>query len=299
MDSTAPNLPRADITAGYTRIANLLLEALCCAPLSASQFRVVAFVLRRTDGWLNVGGRPHKLDVFSRGELCRATGLAKGTAATALAGLRRSRVLIAVPAGAPRLWAYGMNRNVNDWGGGATEWSGFRAVLSEARQERLFRFNDSVNEPPTENCPAPTQNRPACELGNESPATEKRVGSGGSDTAPGPLSHRAKEKEKKGAPPPPRKGGPPYPHDGRARRAPRVTARRAPTAAAAMAPFAGGRELASEDSWTELNGQCPRDATLKCRYEQAHQAWKTGSPLAPLGSTYRGFRIPEVPYEGE
>ncbi len=51
---------RASIKDGYTQIPNLLLEALCCAPLAASEFHIVMLFIRLSFGWFDRETRSRK-----------------------------------------------------------------------------------------------------------------------------------------------------------------------------------------------------------------------------------------------
>ena len=52
---------RADMDDGYTGIANLLVEALACCPLTSTEYAVCLFIMRRTYG---IGGL-HAVSAFA------------------------------------------------------------------------------------------------------------------------------------------------------------------------------------------------------------------------------------------
>lgn len=72
---------------GHTRIANELLEAMCCAGLSARQWAIVMAVVRKTYGY----GK--KADDISLGQLSAMTGIAKPHASRAVNDLIAAGVL--------------------------------------------------------------------------------------------------------------------------------------------------------------------------------------------------------------
>ena len=152
---------RADLGDGWARVANLLLEALSCAPLSASEFRVVMFAIRRTYGWARKH-RPqsNKLEAFTREDVSRATGLPPGTVASAIARLQKMGILTAevLPT---QVREYGINPDVAGWGDGQRVWGVFASTLRDGREFGLFgkQHIPGIQPPPAENSAGlPTEN---------------------------------------------------------------------------------------------------------------------------------------------
>lgn len=137
----------ASIGDGYTRIPNLLLEALAYAPLTASELRCLTFLIRRTYGWSR---RTVKLmDTITKSDFALGTGLDDSTIKYALRKLRRENVVLQeqVAIGGALLW--GINPDVGGWGRGHP-WGAFHLrfnglSLGEASTPR------SVSCPPVKN----------------------------------------------------------------------------------------------------------------------------------------------------
>ena len=129
----AENL-RADLDDGYAKVANLLVEMLACAPLSASELRTVLFVIRRTYGWAKKQNRDTgKLDLLTAKDVATGTGLPISTAEKALGSLVKQNVLTRQqlePRPASQC-AYGVNTDLAEWGRGY-EWTEARIARREA-----------------------------------------------------------------------------------------------------------------------------------------------------------------------
>ena len=162
---------RADLDDGFTRLANLLLEGLCAAPLSGAEFRVLNFVIRRTYGWAKAEKRDAgKMDTITAAEMIRGTGLPRGTASHAIASLCKARVLLTALAAPNNLRRYGVNPDLNSWGQATTDWSVFRMTLKDARDTSVYNRTDLY----------PNSARPLAENGQTS--SRKRTGEPSSST---------------------------------------------------------------------------------------------------------------------
>lgn len=136
---------RADLDDGYARVANLLLEAASCAPLSGGEFRVLMFVVRRTYGWAQHGDRQTgKMDTMTAAEIAKGTGLPKGTVANAVGSLCRANVLLTDLAVTKNqnIRRYGVNPDVNAWGEVTSDWSMYRVTLKDARETYTYNRVD-------------------------------------------------------------------------------------------------------------------------------------------------------------
>lgn len=141
----AENL-RADLDDGYAKVANLLVEMLACAPLSASELRTVMFVIRRTYGWAKKQNRDTgKLDILTAKDVATGTGLTIRTAEKALGSLVKQCVLtqhqLEPRPGAQ--CAYGINTNLAEWGSGY-EWAEARVNRREAWERDAYTTQKQV-----------------------------------------------------------------------------------------------------------------------------------------------------------
>jgi len=133
---------RADLDGGWAKVSNLLSEALCSAPLSGGELRVVWFIIRRTYGYGRAGRDPQfKADIITAAEIVTGTGMQKGTVRAALLALQKGNVIWSETTvqGGPRL--YGVNPEVNEWGEATADWRFFRAGLKEAHEQHTFDRN--------------------------------------------------------------------------------------------------------------------------------------------------------------
>jgi phage replication O-like protein O len=138
---------KADTEDGYTRIANLLLEALIAAPLTAIELRIILFVARRTYGWAkpkdhNTG----KADVMTADDIARGLCISPRTVERPLTGLVRNGLLLRMPLEFEKRGvrcAYGVNTHLDEWGSGP-DWSLFRTQLREAQQADAYTLASVV-----------------------------------------------------------------------------------------------------------------------------------------------------------
>ncbi len=163
---------RADIDDGYARVANLLLEAASCAPLSGGEFRIIMFVARRTYGWAKHEDRETgKLDTMTAAQIMTGTGLPKGTVGNCLSSLCKANVLLtelALPDTNRR--RYGINPDVNSWGEATADWSMYRVTLKDARERGSYNREDLL---PNTGIPLPENrqrsSRNQAEVGAQTP----------------------------------------------------------------------------------------------------------------------------------
>jgi len=143
----ADNL-RADLDDGCARVANLLLEALCCAPLTGTEYAVVLFIMRRTYGWAAKDRNRNKLDEITADEIATATVNPRSTVHKAVQTLVKGNVLLAESLGGNR-FAYGMNTDVAQWGCADREWKASRTGLRENREAGVYNQKRSKVSPKT------------------------------------------------------------------------------------------------------------------------------------------------------
>lgn len=136
------DLLRADIDDGYTGIANLLVEALACCPLTSTEYAVCLFIMRRTYGWAKSKDRATgKMDRMIAEEIASGTARPKRTVETAIASLKRANVILHVQVEPANVMAYGMNPNVAEWGLPTPEWAWAKTQLREARDSNIYTPN--------------------------------------------------------------------------------------------------------------------------------------------------------------
>lgn len=139
-------LLRADIDDGYAKISLLLLEMLSCAPLAASEYATVLFIIRRTYGWAKGADRNSgKLDQMTAREIATGTNQPQRTVEDALASLWRAHVIIKEQAKAGGPCAYGINSEVLSWGLQSPEWKSAKVMLRECRDRQIFSHHRAQN----------------------------------------------------------------------------------------------------------------------------------------------------------
>lgn len=102
-------LLKADIEDGYTKLSNLLLEALAMAHLSGMQFRIIHYVIRRTYSW---GKKAEKISLKDIVETC---GTDRAYASRQLKDLVDKKVLVQVGGGRGLVASYSINTWLNEW----------------------------------------------------------------------------------------------------------------------------------------------------------------------------------------
>ena len=133
---------RADLDDGYTGIANLLVEALACCPLTSTEYAVCLFIMRRTYGWAKSKDRTTgKMDRMTADEIAAGTARPRRTVEGAIASLKRAHVILHVQVEPGNVMAYGMNPNVAEWGLPTPEWSWSKTQLREARDGSTYTPN--------------------------------------------------------------------------------------------------------------------------------------------------------------
>ncbi len=138
---------KADTEDGYTRIADLLLEALIAAPMTAIELRIIMFVIRRTYGWAKQKDpNSGKADVMTAEDIARGLCVSPRTVERPLTGLVRNGILLRMPVEFERRGvrcAYGVNTHLDEWGSGP-DWALFRAQLREAQQGEAYTQSSVV-----------------------------------------------------------------------------------------------------------------------------------------------------------
>jgi len=179
---------RADLDDGYAKVSNLLLEMLACAPLTATEMRVVFFIMRRTYGWAKGADRNSgKADVMTAEDIAGGIGKPVSTVEKALGSLVRQRVVLRLQTqqypGAK--CAYGVNVEMAEWGDGP-DWRETRVAHRQAYQDGAYSCRN------LQQAVAGNGNRqlpkPATDNGNQLPkpatATGNEANSGTASEAP-------------------------------------------------------------------------------------------------------------------
>lgn len=157
---------RADLDDGHTRIANLMLEGLCCAPLSGAQYAVSLFIIRRTYGWAKQRDRDSgKMDAMTCDEIADGTGLSRSGVSKAISGLLRSNVILQEEVRPGNYMAYGMNPDVASWGTISREWRTCKQALRDAREGHRYNRNGSNPSTPNRRDFSPERDRPSNQKG--------------------------------------------------------------------------------------------------------------------------------------
>ena len=137
----AENL-RADLDDGYAKVANLILEALACAPLTRTEYAVVLCVMRQTYGWAKKRDRnTGKMAALTAKDIAEGTGKPTRTVETAIQSLTKAHVIASQQVKKGNYYAYGINPAVSEWGRVTPEWKEAKAALMEARQEGAYTRN--------------------------------------------------------------------------------------------------------------------------------------------------------------
>lgn len=106
---------KADTEDGYTKIANLLLEATASAKFSGVESAVIMTLWRYTYGWTN-GNKGQRTEVeISLEGLARSVGINPVYAGRVLAGLVDNKVVSRKDLGQGKGYTYSMNTRVNLW----------------------------------------------------------------------------------------------------------------------------------------------------------------------------------------
>lgn len=129
---------KADKDDGWASVSNLLSEALCRAPLSGTELRVVWFVIRRTYGWARNNAPEYRGDVFTAKRAAEATNIPIGQVHRCLRELQRANVLWGITVRADNTRAYGVNTDIASWGTGRGDWAGYAAGLKDAKDTNQY-----------------------------------------------------------------------------------------------------------------------------------------------------------------
>lgn len=93
----------------YTRIHNLILEALSSAPLNGSEFRCILFLMRKTYGWQK------KDDEISLSQWEKGTGIKRQNVWSTLKTLEAKKIIYSRDNGAGKSKSYGFNKYTEQW----------------------------------------------------------------------------------------------------------------------------------------------------------------------------------------
>ena len=102
---------KADCEDGYTRIANLILEALSMVKINRTQTGICLFLLRRTYGW----NRSH--DAISLGDFAAACGTSKTYVARQLRDLLDKKIVCRLSYEPGKTPVYAFSTNIAEWDG--------------------------------------------------------------------------------------------------------------------------------------------------------------------------------------
>ncbi len=116
---------KADIEDGYTKIANLLIEALSFSNLSSLRLRLTLYLIRRTYGW------KQKSAYITLKEFAQAVNSKESRVSTEIKKLVEWRIWKRVDYQPGRTPAYTVNTRVNEWDKGSLNSEGFTKWLSE------------------------------------------------------------------------------------------------------------------------------------------------------------------------
>jgi phage replication O-like protein O len=100
---------KADCEDGYTRIANLILEALSMVKLNATQTGICLFLLRRTYGW------NRRQDAISLGDFAAAVGTSKTYVSRQLADLLHKKIIRRLTYTPGRTPIYAFSSSIAEW----------------------------------------------------------------------------------------------------------------------------------------------------------------------------------------
>jgi len=100
---------KADCEDGFTRIANLILEALSMVKLNGTQTGICLFLLRRTYGW------NRSEDAISREDFAAACGTSKTYISRQLSELLHKNIIRRLSYEPGKTSVYAFNSNIADW----------------------------------------------------------------------------------------------------------------------------------------------------------------------------------------
>ncbi len=100
---------KADCDDGFTRIANLILEALAMVKLNSTQTGICLFLLRRTYGW------NRSEDAISLGDFAAACGTSKTYVSRQLADLLHKNIIRRLSYEPGKTPVYAFSTNIADW----------------------------------------------------------------------------------------------------------------------------------------------------------------------------------------
>jgi len=130
---------RADLDDGYAKVANLVLEALACAPLTKTQYAVVLCIMRQTYGWAKARDRrTGKMAMMTAEHIAAGTAKPVESVRKAIQSLVKAHVILSTEVKAGNYYAYGINPAVSEWGMVTVEWKEAKVTLMEAREDGTY-----------------------------------------------------------------------------------------------------------------------------------------------------------------
>ncbi len=191
---------RADLDDGHTKVANLLIEGLCCAPITAAEYAVFLFIIRRTYGWARAKDRTTgKSDAMTAPEIAEGTALSRSGVHKAIQSLCQCHMIIATPVKEGNWFAYGVNPNLSEWGLETVEWATCKRQLRDARERHIYNRAGAEHSPKRVRGLTETGESTNLNGGEHSP--EQVRGSAVSPTgtgAPSPLQQGVQPKRQQG-----------------------------------------------------------------------------------------------------
>lgn len=103
---------KADTEDGFTRIANLILEALSMVRINSTQTGICLFLMRRTYGW------NRSQDAVSLGDFAAACGTSKTYVSRQLADLLQKKIIRRLTYEPGKTPVYAFCTNINEWDAG-------------------------------------------------------------------------------------------------------------------------------------------------------------------------------------
>lgn len=134
---------KADCDDGFTRIANLILEALALVKLNATQIGICLFLLRRTYGW-NRGE-----DAISLGDFAAACGTSKAYISRQLADLLQKNIIRRLFYAPGKTPVYAFASSIASWNDACIDLQ----ALSDNAEQGIYECSlEGLSDQTTEDC---------------------------------------------------------------------------------------------------------------------------------------------------
>jgi phage replication O-like protein O len=142
---------KADCEDGFTRIANLILEALSMVRINSTQTGICLFLLRRTFGW------NRSEDAISLGDFAAACGTSKTYVSRQLADLLHKKIILRLAYEPGKTPVYAFCTNLAEWDGACIDLQ----ALADNDREGLYECapEDCSNESNEDGCGLSDQTR--------------------------------------------------------------------------------------------------------------------------------------------